>query len=65
MPIIDKNGKKKYIYSSEPPEKFIYLTQEIKRVNEELMNAQTCSEQEFIFNELMELSKKMQNMGKD
>jgi hypothetical protein len=61
---IDKNGKRKYIYKIDPPPEFMELTRKMNKLNEKLLKAIDPEENAKIFNELMEISQKMQDMGK-
>ncbi len=61
---ITKDGKRKYQYKVEPPPEFIELTQKMKKLNEKLLKTSDPDENMKIFNELMTISQKMQEMGK-
>jgi hypothetical protein len=61
---ITKDGKRKYQYQVDPPQEFIELTIKMKKLNEKLLKATDPEENTKIFNELMEISQKMQEMGK-
>ena len=61
---INKDGKKKYQYQIEPPQEFIDLTIKMKKLNEKLLKTVDPEENAKIFSELMEVSKKMQDMGR-
>ncbi|MFX0105110.1 MAG: hypothetical protein ACFE75_06440 [Candidatus Hodarchaeota archaeon] len=61
---ITKNGKKRYHYQLDPPQEFVYLTNRMKHLNEKLLNETDPEENAKIFNELMKISQKMQDMGK-
>ncbi|MFX0156307.1 MAG: hypothetical protein ACFE9Q_17430 [Candidatus Hodarchaeota archaeon] len=61
---INKDGKKKYHYQTEPPQEFIDLTTKMKELNEKLLQTLDPEENAKIFNELMKVSKKMQDMGR-
>ncbi|MFX0038899.1 MAG: hypothetical protein ACFFCY_02505 [Promethearchaeota archaeon] len=61
---ITRNGKRKYLYRIEPPKEFIELTIRMKKLNERLLEATDPEENINIFNELMTISQKMQEMGK-
>jgi len=52
--------KRKYIYQLEPPEEFIKLSYKIKEINEKLVTLEEEEEIERLYNEMMEISKKMQ-----
>ncbi|TFG06835.1 MAG: hypothetical protein EU539_06600 [Promethearchaeota archaeon] len=58
----DENGKRIYTYKLEPPKIFIDLTMQIKKVNDKLMNTDDPRENRKLFEKLMQISKKMQNM---
>lgn len=51
-----------YIYRLEPPQEFVELSLELKKLNKKLMDAETPEENERIFKELMKISNKMQEM---
>ncbi len=61
---IKKDGKKEYQYQIDPPQEFIELTMKMKELNEKLLKIVDPEENAKVFNELMEVSKKMQDMGK-
>ena len=61
---LTEKGRKKYRYQIEPPQKFINLTAELKQLNEKLIETTDPKENVKIFKDLMEISKKMQEMGK-
>ncbi|MFX1418256.1 MAG: hypothetical protein ACFE9N_04970 [Promethearchaeota archaeon] len=61
---ITKDGKRIYKYQLEPPQEFINLTNRMKILNEKLLNTLDPEENSKIFNELMKVSQKMQDMGK-
>lgn len=61
---ITKDGGRKYQYRVDPPQKFIELTIKMKALNEKLLKTIEPEENTKIFNELMDISKKMQEMGK-
>ncbi|MFX1363894.1 MAG: hypothetical protein ACFFCE_14060 [Promethearchaeota archaeon] len=61
---ITKTGKKKYHYQVEPPKEFIKLTIQMKELNEKLSKITDPEENAKIFDELMKISQKMQDMGK-
>ncbi len=61
---ITKDGKRKYQYKLDPPQEFIELTIKMKKLNEKLLEATDPEENMNIFNELMIISQKMQEMGK-
>ena len=59
-----KEGKKKYHYQINPPQEFIELTEKMKKLNDKLLNTTDPKENTKLFNELMQVSQKMQDMGK-
>ncbi len=61
---INKDGKKLYQYQIDPPQEFINLTIRMKELNKKLLKTTDPDENAKIFNELMKVSKKMQDMGK-
>ena len=61
---INKDGKKEYHYQVDPPQEFIDLILKLKELNEKLRQTIEPEENSKIFNELMKVSKKMQDMGK-
>ena len=61
---ITKRGRKKYRYQVEPPKEFIELTLKMKELNEKLLKTTDPEENMKVFNELMKVSQKMQEMGK-
>lgn len=61
---LDDNGKKNYRYQVEPPQEFLELTIQMKNINEKLLKTTDPDENTKIFNELMGVSKKMQDMGR-
>ena len=58
--VTKEKGKRKYIYQLEPPEEFIKLSYKIKEINEKLVTLEEEEEIERLYNEMMEISKKMQ-----
>lgn len=60
-----KNGKRKYIYQVDPPQEFIDLTMEMKKLNEKLMTIEDPEENKKLFKELMKISDRMQSMRRD
>ncbi len=60
---ITEKGRKKYRYQMEPPQEFIDLTVEMKHLNEKLLKTTDPKEKAKIFKNLIEISKKMQEMG--
>ncbi|KKL62766.1 hypothetical protein LCGC14_2181950, partial [marine sediment metagenome] len=52
-----------YRYQMEPPQEFIDLTVEMKHLNEKLLKTTDPKEKAKIFKSLIEISKKMQEMG--
>ncbi len=61
---ITKSGKRRYQYQLEPPQEFINLTNRMKNLNDKLLKATDPEKNVKIFNELMKVSQKMQEMGK-
>lgn len=61
---ITKGGKRQYQYKVDPPQEFIELTIKMKKLNEKLLETTNPEENMNIFNELMIISQKMQEMGK-
>ena len=61
---LTKKGRKKYRYQIEPPQEFINLTAKLKRLNEKLLKTTDPKRNIKIFKNLMDLSKRMQEMGK-
>ncbi len=57
-----KDGTRDYSYKLEPPNEFVELTMQIKKINDKLMNTKDPDENKKLFLELIEISKKMQNM---
>ena len=60
-----KRGKREYTYQLEPPKEFIDLTMQIKKINDKLMKTKDPDENKKLFLELIEISKKMQNMHRE
>ena len=61
---ITKDGKRQYQYKIDPPQEFIELTIKMKKLNEKLLETTNPEENMNIFNDLMIISQKMQEMGK-
>ncbi|MFX1374387.1 MAG: hypothetical protein ACFFA0_01110 [Promethearchaeota archaeon] len=61
---ITKKGKRIYQYQLNPPPEFQELTKKLKKLNEKLLITADPEENSQIFNELIKVSKKMQEMGK-
>ncbi len=61
---IAKDGKRIYRYQLEPPKEFNELTKKMKNLNEKLLKTTDPDENAKIFDELMKVSQKMQEMGK-
>lgn len=57
-----KDGKRQYTYQLEPPKEFIELTMQIKKINDKLMKTEDPNENKKLFLQLIEISRKMQNM---
>jgi hypothetical protein len=60
---IDEHGEKIFYYKTEPPKEFHDLTLKIKILNEKLILCNNPEENERIFEEMINFSKKMQCMG--
>ncbi len=60
-----KNREYLYQYSIDPPKEFIELTYKIKILNEKMIITTDPKESEKIFNKMMKISKRMQNMRKE
>ena len=60
----DDDGNKKYTYQIKPPKEFLILTEKLEEMNKKLMKAKEAEEKIAIFENLMEISKKMNNMRK-
>lgn len=60
-----KNGDYLYQYSIDPPKEFVELTYKIKILNDKLIITTDPKESEKIFNKMMKISKRMQNMRKE
>lgn len=63
--VTTEEGKRKYIYQIEPPQEFIDLTMEMKKLNEKLMEIEDPDENKKLFLELMKISERMQTMRRD
>ena len=63
--VTQRNGKRRYIYQVEPPQEFIDLTMEMKKLNEKLMQIEDPEENKKVFKELMKISERMQSMRRD
>ena len=61
---IAKDGNRIYRYQLEPPKEFNELTKKMKNLNEKLLKTTDPDENAKIFDELMKVSQKMQEMGK-
>ena len=59
-----KEGRRIYQYQIKPPKEFIDLTIEINKLNEKLLNVGTDRENENIYTQMMDLSKKLQELGR-
>ena len=57
-----KDGTRDYAYKLEPPKEFVELTMQIKIINDKLMGTKDPDKNKKLFLELIEISKKMQNM---
>lgn len=60
----DEDGNINYTYQVEPPKEFLILTEKLDKINKKLMSAQEPQEKMSLFEDLMEISKKMNNMRK-
>ena len=60
-----KNGGYLYNYSINPPKEFVDLTYKIKVLNEKMIITTDPKECEKLFNKMMIISKRMQNMRKE
>ena len=58
------DGKREYEFQLEPPKQFLELSMEMMRLNEKLMSTTDIDENQHIFEELMKISQKMQEMRK-
>ncbi|MFX1568483.1 MAG: hypothetical protein ACFFCV_08955 [Promethearchaeota archaeon] len=61
---INKKGMKEYHYQVEPPQEFIELTFKMKQLNNKLLQTLDPEENAKVFENLMKVSKKMQEMGR-
>lgn len=59
-----KNGRRKYIYQIQPPKQFIEITEEISRINRQLMICENSEEAHKLFAQIQKLGKQLQAMGK-
>jgi len=55
-------GKTKYHYQTEPPDEFITISYELKRINNLIMESKDLEEKMKLFQQLMKLSRKMDSM---
>jgi len=62
---VKDNGELTHYYRLKPPKEFTDLTIKIKDLNEKLIVCKNPKDNEKIFNEMMKISKRMQNMGKN
>jgi len=60
----DQDGNIKYTYQVKPPKEFLILTEKLEKMNKKLMIAKDAEEKMAIFEQLMEISKEMNNMRK-
>jgi len=60
---LNENGGRECYYQMEPPKEFEELTYKIKILNEKLIVCNDPDENDRIFNEMMKISKRMQQMG--
>ncbi len=56
------DGKELYYYRLDPPKEFIELTMELKELNDVLIITKNPEENAKLFNEMMKISKRLQNM---
>ncbi len=61
----DVKGELIYHYQVKPPKEFTELTMKIKILNDKLIVCKDLEENSKIFDEMMKISKRMQNMGKN
>lgn len=59
---LDDEGNRKYKYQLEPPEEFVDLTMKLKELNKKLMITKDPDENKKLYQELMKISQKMQEM---
>lgn len=59
---LNKNGKRNYKYQIEPPEEFVLLSEELRRLNLLQANCEDPEENMKLFNQMKELAEKMQAM---
>ena len=62
--VAKKNGRRVYTYQLEPPPEFTKLTNQIVKLNDKLLTIKDPEENEKLYKELMNLSKRMQEMGR-
>lgn len=62
---VKDSGEIVHHYQLKPPKEFIELTIKIKDLNEKLILSKNPKDNEKLFNEMMKISKRMQNMGKN
>lgn len=60
----EENGERVYIYSKEPPKEFIDLSKKLYKLNKKLMEEEDHDKNIEIFERMMKLSDRMQNMRK-
>jgi len=58
------DGERQYEFQLEPPKEFMELTMKMMKLNEKLMSTTDIDENQRIFEELMKISQKMQDMRK-
>ena len=62
---VKDNGELVLYYQLKPPKEFTELAIKIKDLNEKLIICKNPKDNEKLFNEMMKISKRMQNMGKN
>jgi hypothetical protein len=63
--VTSEGGKRKYIYQVEPPQEFIDLTMEMKKLSDKQAKTTDPEENMRLFKELMDISKRMQAMRQE
>ena len=58
-------GNKNFYYRIEPPREFIEITLKIKQLNDKLVLTKDTEENEKIFNQMMKIAKRLQNMRRE
>ncbi|MHA1272903.1 MAG: hypothetical protein ACTSVV_19445 [Promethearchaeota archaeon] len=62
--VTKRGGRRIYTYRIDPPEEFIKLTEELHRLNKILAKTENPDENIKIFNRMMEITKKLQEIGR-